>query len=92
MKKTKVAGFLPVCRSLKPMLHGIEAAGSHHKCGPEVSTVTGIKVMGSRVRVINVELTIMKNLFPNHCLYDPIRFGSTIRAPCVCQLFIKIQV
>ncbi len=44
--------------SLLPILHGdhagIKDEGSHHKCGLEVSTTTGIKAMGSRA--INVEL------------------------------------
>jgi hypothetical protein len=30
----------------------------------------------------------LNNLFPNHYLYGPIRFGSTIRTPCVCQMSI----
>jgi hypothetical protein len=34
---------------------------------------------GDRFWTIIVQLVIMNNLFPNHYLYDPIRFGSTIR-------------
>jgi hypothetical protein len=58
----------------------------------DVSTATGIKAIGSwQFWPINVQLVMMGNLFPSHCLYVPIRFRSTIRTPCVCQLSIKIQ-
>jgi hypothetical protein len=45
--------------------------------------------MGSG-RLLNVQLAIMDNLFPNHYLCDPIAM-RTIRTTCVCQLSIKIQ-
>jgi len=45
-----------------------------------------------RFWAVNIQLSVMENLFPSHRSQSTIRFRCTIRTPCVCQLSDRMHM